>query len=162
LNLLKDGSLYGDVKTVYDKNNRGTPQTFNTYQVSFADTHTTNSITGIYSITAGTTGTPPPITIIINLKASYNIPSNTNITINIPELTPTLLDKQILTGTETSISGLLGTNGLVLSGNNLKFTTFAIIPANQNIRIKTTSGDYVVDTTKYPEPVISNVFNLRQ
>jgi len=162
LNLLKDGSLYGDVKTVYNKNNRGTPQTFNTYQVSFADTHTTNSITGIYSITAGTTGTPPPFTIIINFKASYNIPSNTNITINIPELTPTLLDKQILTGTETSISGLLGTNGLVLSGNNLKLTTSAIIPANQNIRIKTTSGDYVVDTTRYPEPVISNVFSLRQ
>lgn len=159
LNLLKDGSLYGDVKTVYNKNDRGTPQTFNTYQVSFADTHTTNSITGIYSMTIGT-GTPPPITIIINLKASYNIPSRMTIIINIPELTPPNQDKPISTGIETSPTSIIET--IVLSGNNLKLTTSAIIPANQNIRIKTTSVDYQIDTTRYPEPVISNVFNLRQ
>jgi len=161
LNLLKDGSLYGDVKTVYNKNNRGTPQTFNTYQISYADTHTNNSITGIYSITKGTE-TPPILTIVINFKSSYNIPSGTLININIAELTPTLLDKPILSGTETSPTGLFGVNSLVFSGNNLKLTTSANIQANQNIRIKTTSGDYQIDTTKYPEPVISNIFNLRQ
>jgi len=162
LNLLKDGSLYGDAKTIYNKNNRGTPQNYNTYPINFADTHTSNSITGIYSIVKGTETTPPIInTVVINFKASYNIPIGTIISINIPELINIdTTDFDIpTTSYETSPTSIL--TSFKINMSTLKLTTSAIIQANQNIRIKTTNAKYAIEVSKYPEPVISNVFNLR-
>jgi len=153
INYIKDN--YNVPITPYDKTKMGQTQVFNAYPYEFTDINNNykTQITGIYTIIKAT----PPNTdniIIINFKSSNDLPIQSILTFNIPELNANSTDQSISTGIEsTHISSAS------INTKNIKITTSSIINRNVNIRIKITNNFIIVDSNII-EPTITNTLNF--
>ena len=157
INIISDN--YSSGKSLYDKQNKGQIQSYNTYPFEFNDINNRTEIYGIYTIIKGSgSDSSPQNEIIFNFKSSNDIPSGTTLSFNIQELSyKSIIDIKItnIESIPTSISSA------ILNTNNIKVITSAIITKDSNYRIKIISADLTIDNTIYTEPNITNIFNHR-
>ena len=161
-NIINSGTKYTDNKIIFDKNQRGTTQTFNTYNYSFDDIsrNTSNFITGIYTIIKGTGATPPASynTIIINFKSSYNIPAGKEITFDIHEFSNTSTTDIPINIATIETSPVTTFAYVKLNTNKIIIKTNGIINANINQRIKIQDANF---GTTIISPYLSNLIITR-
>jgi hypothetical protein len=157
LNIINNSDKYASIKTLYDKNNKGQIQSYNTYPFELDDINNKTEINGIYSIIKGTE-TPPQNEIIINFKCSNNIPSGTTLSFNIQELSNTSTTDIIITSIETIPTSII--SSATLNTNIIKIITSTIIYKHRNYRIKIKNVEFNINSI-YTEPNITNIINHR-
>jgi hypothetical protein len=157
LNIINNSDKYASIKTLYDKNNKGQIQSYNTYPFELDDINNKTEINGIYSIIKGTE-TPPQNEIIINFKCSNDIPSGTTLSFNIQELSNTSTTDIIITSIETIPTSII--SSATLNTNIIKIITSTIIYKHRNYRIKIKNVEFNINSI-YTEPNITNIINHR-
>lgn len=157
INIINNSDNYSSVKTLYDKNNKGEIQSYNTYPFELDDINIKTEINGIYSIIKGTE-TPQQNEIIFNFKCSNDIPSGRTLYFNIQELSNTSTTDIIITTIETIPASII--TSAVLNTNIIKVITSTIINKDRNYRIKIKSQDLTINAI-YTEPTITNIINHR-
>ena len=157
INIINNSDNYSSVKTLYDKNNKGEIQSYNTYPFELDDINIKTEINGIYSIIKGTE-TPQQNEIIFNFKCSNDIPSGRTLYFNIQELSNTSTTDIIITTIETIPASII--TSAVLNTNIIKLITSTIINKDRNYRIKIKSQDLTINAI-YTEPTITNIINHR-
>jgi len=157
INIINNSDNYSSVKTLYDKQNKGQIQSYNTYPFGLDDINNKTEINGIYSIIKGTE-TPPQNEIIFNFKCSNDIPSGTTLFFNIQELSNTSTTDIIITSFETIPASII--SSVILNTNIIKVITSTIIYKDRNYRIKIKNVELIINKI-YTEPNITNIINHR-
>jgi hypothetical protein len=158
INIINNSDNYSSVKTLYDKNNKGQIQSYNTYPFELDDINNNKTeINGIYYIIKGSE-TPPQNEIIFNIKCSNDIPSGTSLNFDIQELSNTSTTDIIITSIETIPTSII--SSAVVNTNIIKLITSTIINKDRNYRIKIKSQDITINSI-YTEPNITNIINYR-
>ena len=157
INIINNSDNYSSVKTLYDKQNKGQIQSYNTYPFGLDDINNKTEINGIYSIIKGTE-TPPQNEIIFNFKSSNDIPSGTTLFFNIQELSNISTTDIIITSFETIPESII--SSVILNTNIIKVITSTIIYKDRNYRIKIKNVELIINKI-YTEPNITNIINHR-
>lgn len=158
INIINNSDNYSSVKTLYNKNNKGQIQSYNTYPFELDDINNNKTeINGIYYIIKGSE-TPPQNEIIFNIKCSNDIPSGTSLNFDIQELSNTSTTDIIITSIETIPTSII--SSAVVNTNIIKLITSTIINKDRNYRIKIKSQDITINSI-YTEPNITNIINYR-
>ena len=155
INIISDN--YSSIKTLYDKQNKGQIQSYNTYPFELNDINNRTEIYGIYTIIRGLETTPQN-EIIINFKSSNDISSGTTLLFNIQELSNKSSTDNSITTIETIPTSII--SSVSLNINNIKVITSEIITKDSNYRIKIKDVKLIIHDI-YKEPNITNIFNHR-
>ena len=155
INIISDN--YSSLKTLYDKQNKGQIQSYNTYPFELNDINNRTEIYGIYTIIRGLETTPQN-EIIINFKSSNDISSGTTLLFNIQELSNKSSTDNSITTIETIPTSII--SSVSLNINNIKVITSEIITKDSNYRIKIKDVKLIIHDI-YKEPNITNIFNHR-